>query len=84
MMGTLILLLGAFISAWLAFVPCKILLEIRRQGAAREAEALRVVALLVSIDSRLAGSPPAATPAGAPPPADPLQAAIDARAAGRP
>lgn len=57
-MSTIITLLGiaGFIAAiWLALVPALILGELRRQGAARSADALKIITLLVAIQQ---GFPP--------------------------
>lgn len=60
---------------WLMIIPVQILNEIKRQGAAREAEAVRIAALLRVIargDKPAAFTMPEET-------AEPLQALIDDR-----
>lgn len=74
--ATMLGLAGIIGAVWLAVVPVQILNEIRRQGAAREAEAVRITALLQMIargDRPAAFTPPEETAA-------PLQALIDGRA----
>ncbi len=76
LLTTMLWICGVAGSVWLAFVPWQILNEIRRQGAAREAEAVRITALLQMIargDRPAAFTPPEETAA-------PLQALIDGRA----
>lgn len=68
--------IAAFIGGvWLTIVPVLILNEIKRQGSAREAEALRITALLRVIAR---GDKPAAFPL-ADESVEPLQSLIDDR-----
>ena len=70
-MITLVYIVAAVLSVWLAFVPLMILNELKRQGEERRSEALKIISLLV----RIADSPQDKS-AGA---AARIQAAIDAR-----
>ena len=75
-LGTLLGLIGVIGAVWLAIIPVQILNEIKRQGAAREAEAVRITALLRIIASG-AKAAPFQSSADEP---EPLQSAIDDRA----
>lgn len=61
---------------WLMIIPVQILNEIKRQGAAREAEAVRITALL----RILAGAAKAAPSQSAAAEPEPLQSMLDGRA----
>lgn len=69
---TMLGLVGVIGAVWLMIIPVQILNEIKRQGAAREAESVRITALLRII----AG---VGTDRSVPAQADPLQSAIDNR-----
>ncbi len=51
---TMAWIIGIIWSVWVALLPWHILCELKRQGAAREAEALKIISLL----ARIAGSVP--------------------------
>ncbi len=73
--ATMLGLAGIIGAVWLAVIPVQILNEIKRQGAAREAEAVRITALLRVIAR---GEKPAAFPLPDET-SEPLQALIDDR-----
>ncbi len=74
--STLFGLVALIGGVWLTIVPVLILNEIKRQGAAREAEAMRITALLRVIAR---GDKPAAFPMPDES-AEPLQSMLDDRA----
>lgn len=65
---------GTCMGVWLAFIPWNILVELRKQGDLRSAEAARMTAILQMIAR---GEKPAAFHEISAP--EPLQAALDAR-----
>lgn len=73
---TMLGLAGMIGAVWLMIIPVQILNEIKRQGAAREAEAVRITALLRIIASG-AKAAPFVSAADEP---EPLQSVIDDRA----
>ena len=55
--ATMLGLAGMIGAVWLMIIPVQILNEIKRQGAAREAEAVRITALLRMIASGAKAAP---------------------------
>lgn len=60
-MSTIISIAGITAAIWLALIPVLILAEIKRQGAARNADALKIITLLVNLQ---AGTAPASGAGG--------------------